>query len=55
MGRAGVILLTAKGIPCCRIMFPVSVNHFTAAFHDGYASDLLISQFILLMTLLTAL
>lgn len=40
MGCIELVLLTAKGILCCRIIFPVSVNHFTAAFPDSYASDL---------------
>lgn len=48
MGCIELILLTAKGIPCCRIIFPVSVNHFTTAFPDSYASDLLISMYFLL-------
>lgn len=38
-----LIPLTAKGIPHCRIIFPVSVNNFSTAFPDSYASDLLIS------------
>lgn len=46
MGRVELIPLAAQGMPCCRIIFPVSVNHLTAAVRDSYASDLLISQFI---------
>lgn len=49
MGCIELILLTAKGIPRCRIIFPLSVNHFTAAFPDSYASDLLISPFFFLI------
>lgn len=62
MGCIELILLTARGIPRCRIIFPVSVNHFTAAFPDSYASDLLISPLVihlfiyfLVMTSLTTL
>lgn len=54
-----LIPLTAKGIPHCRIIFPVSVNNFSTAFPDSYASDLLISPclvfFFLFMTLIAAL
>lgn len=48
MGCIELVLLTAKGIPCCQIRFPVSVNHLTAAFPDSYASDLWISPFFLI-------